>query len=286
MHTTRVTEMQRHVRRLPLLLVAALVASCSPKPQRGTSLPAGGQGAVAAAGSVTIAGLRVVAEVHPGDIENKLLGIEDEPPTKATRNDVEVGPLEKSLSVVLTSDSPVTEGVRIEARGGTRTYSLKVDDVRSIQSNEGQTEGYYFSVQFENKPWSPTEDWTIGVYCGAKSVLEKRVKASRMPLIIYDRPSDNPFDTIDLRELKRGVRYRLSWQNTGDLLVVYYSRAYDVYRPILVGVSRTALPDSEGLALTIEANAPAGQYYFAAMPRGAIDGKPARMAVFGYREVQ
>ena|SRR5208337_2479206 len=278
--------MRGAMKRLAIVLMVALLFSCGERAARGavpgTSHPD--------SASLIFASMQNLKDIRVGSIHNRIMGLEGEIPNgPVPANTVTLGALKQSLEVTLTAATPIDEGVRITAAGSDGAeYSTHVErDTLSVASRDETVFGYYFSVPFENKPWSHSVNWRLKVYAGKALVVEKEFAVPLKDLIIYTKTSDDPFDIVDVTRLIRGQTYKILYSNLhSDLLIAYYTSDYEVYVPVYVGQADPLLGPQSAPEITISAQARQGSYFFAHKARSAVSPGDESLAVFGFRVIE
>jgi hypothetical protein len=270
-------------RRLAVLAVVVLLFSCREKAARS---PVPGDSRSDSA-SLIFASMQEVKDIRVGSIHNRIMGLEGEIPSGPVSADtVTLGALKQSLDVRLTGETRIDEGVRITASGGDGTeYSTHVErDSISVAGHDETVFGYYFSVPFENKPWSHSLNWRLKVYAGKTPVIEKELAIPLKDFIIYAKTSDDPFDVIDIARLVRGQTYKLFYPNLhSDLLIAYYTSDYSSYVPVYVGQADPVRDAHSVPEITISALARQGSYFFTHKARSAVSRDDENLPVFGFR---
>ena len=274
------------MRRLAILLTVALLISCREKAAR-SAVP--GESDPAAA-SLIFVSMQQVKDIRVGRIHNRIMGLEGEIPNGPVSADtVTLGALKQSLEVKLTGETRIGEGVRITAAGSDGIeYSTNVErDAISVAGHDETVFGYYFSVPFENKPWSHSVNWRLKVYTGKTLLLEKELAIPLKDFIMYAKATDNPFDVIDSTHLARGQTYKLFYPNLhSDLLMVYYTSDYSLYVPIYTGQAGPLRDPHSTPEITISAQARRGSYFFTHKARSAVSRDDENLPVFGFRVIE
>jgi hypothetical protein len=272
------------MRRLVILLTIVLLFSCRERAAR--SVAPGDTHPDAA--SLVFKSMQKVKDISVGSIHNRIMGLEGEIPNGPVAGDtLTLGVLKQSLEVRLTGKTRIGEGVRITASGGDGTeYSTNVEpDAISVAGHDETVFGYYFSVLFENKPWSHSVNWHLKVFAGKALVVEKELAIPLKDFIIYTKTSDNPFDVLDITRLSRGQTYKLLYPNIhSDLLIAYYTSDYSLYVPVYVGQADSdphSVPE-----ITISAQARQGSYFFTHKARSAVSRGDENLPVFGFRVIE
>jgi len=274
------------MRRLTILLTVTLLFSCGEKTARS---PAPGDSHSDSA-SLIFTSVQQVKDIRVGSIHNRIMGLEGEIPDGPVSADtLTLGALKQSLEVRLTAETRIEEGVRITAAGSDGTeYSINVErNAISVAGHDETVFGYYFSVPFENKPWSPSVNWRLKVYAGNTIVIEKELAIPTKDFIMYAKTSDNPFDVIDIMRLTRGQTYKLHYLNLhSDLLIVYYTSDYSLYVPLYVGQADPLRDPHSVPEITIGAQARQGSYFFTHKARSAVSRDDENLPVFGFRVIE
>ena len=151
------------MRRLVILLTVVLLISCREKAAR-SGVPGD---AHPDAESLVFISMQKVKDIAVGSIHNRIMGLEGEIPNGPVSADtLTLGALRQSLEMRLTGETRINEGVRITASSGDgKEYSTKVEpDAISVAGHDETVFGYYFSVPFENKPWSHSVNWHLKVF--------------------------------------------------------------------------------------------------------------------------
>ena len=274
------------MKRLAIVLTVALLFSCRERTARGAA-PGDSH---PDSGSLLFASMQQVKDIRVGSIRNRIMGLEGEIPNGPVPADtVTLGALQQSLEVRLTGATPIDDGVTITAAGSDGTeYSTHVErDAISVAGHDETIFGYYFGVQFENKPWSHSVNWHLKVYAGKTLVIEKELAIPLKDFIIYTKTSDNHFDVVDITRLIRGQTYKLLYPNLhSDLMIAYYTSDYAVYVPVYVGQA-DPLPDPQSAPeITISPQARPGSYYFTHKARSAVSPGDENLPVFGFRVIE
>ena len=234
--------------------------------------------------------MQQVKGISIGSIHNRIMGLEGEIPSGPVSEDtLTLGALKQSLEVRLKGETRIDEGVRIIAAGSDGTeYSTHVErDAISVAGHDETVFGYYFSVPFENKPWSHTVNWHLKVFAGKTLVVEKELAIPLKDFIIYAKTSDNPFDVVDVTRLSRGQTYKLLYPNLhSDLLIAYYTSDYSLYVPVYVGQADPLMDSHSVPEITISAQARQGSYFFTHQARSAVSRDDESLPVFGFRTVE
>ncbi len=274
------------MKRVAILFIVALLFSCRERAAR--SQPPGGSPLETA--SLIFASMQQVTDVHVGTIHNQIMGLEGEiPGSPISTNAVTRGALGQSLEVRLTPETRVDDGVRITAAdsGGTE-YSMKVErDAISVAGHDEKVFGYYFSVPFENKPWSHSLNWRLKVFAGKALVIGEELAIPPKDFIMYVKTTDNPFDIVDIARLARGQTYKIFYPNLhSDLLIAYYTSDYSSYVPVYVGQADPSRDLHFAPEITISAQARPGSYFFTHTPRSAISRDDRNLPVFGFKVIE
>jgi hypothetical protein len=234
--------------------------------------------------------MQQVKDITVGSIHNRIMGLEGEIPNgPVPTNTLTLGALHQSLEVRLTRETRIDEGVRINAAGSDGTeYSTDVErDAISVAGNDETVFGYYFSVPFENKPWSHSINWRLKVYAGKVIVIEEELAIPVKDFIMYVKTTDNPFDVIDITRLTRGQTYKLLYPNLhSDLLIVYYTSDYSSYVPVYVGRADPLRDPHSAPEITIGPQARPGSYFFTHKARSAISRDDENLPVFGFKVIE
>ena len=239
--------------------------------------------------SLIFASMQQVKDVSVGSIHNQIMGLEGEIPNGPVPEDtVTLGALKQSIEVRLKPETRIDEGVQVTAAGSDGSeYSTHVErDALSVAGHDETVFGYYFSVPFENKPWSHSVNWHLKVFAGNALVIEKDLAIPLKDFIIYTRTSDDPFDVVDVTRLARGQTYKLLFPNLhSDLLIAYYTSDYSLYVPVYVGRADPASDPHSVPEITISATARQGSYFFTHKARAAVSRDDENLPVFGFRTV-
>jgi hypothetical protein len=288
------------MKRVTILFLVAMLISCRERPARSpgsanTAAPASPSGASAsitpasdASASAVFASMQQLKDVRIGSIHNRIMGLEgDIPNGPISANELTLGALQQSLEVRLTKETRINQGVRITARADQTEYSMEVErDAISVAGHDETVFGFYFSVPFENKPWSHSVNWRLKVYTGKEIVVEKELPVPAKELIIYTKTTDNPFDVIDITHLAKGQTYKLFYQNLhSDLLIAYYTSDYSTYAPFYAGKADSHTDLHSAPEITISADALPGAYFFTHKAREAISRDDQAFPVFGYKVI-
>ena len=239
---------------------------------------------------MTFTSMQQVKNIRIGSIHNRIMGLEGEIPSgPVSANDLTLGALGQSIDVRLTRETGIEEGVRVTAVNSEGTeYSMDVArDSISTAGHDDTLFGFYFSIPFENKPWSQFVTWRLTVHAGKVPVVEKKLEVPAKDFIMYVKTTDNPFDVIDVSHLARGQTYKLSYPNIrSDLLIVYYTSDYSTYVPVYAGRADPHLDRQSAPEITIGAQALAGSYFFTHKVRSTISRDDEEFPVFGYKVIE
>jgi hypothetical protein len=288
------------MKRIAMVLMVVLVMSCHENTRKDQTPAAPAVVTTAQADSEALArkaspyfrfaAMHERKDLRIGMIHNLIMGLEGEIPNKPiAANTLMAGALQQSLDVRLTQETKIQEGVKLVAIDNARTeYSIEVE--RSAISTASQDEtvlGFYFSIPFENKPWSHTVNWRLRVYAGREIVIEKELEIPRKDLITYLKATDNPFEIIDVTHLSKGASYKLYFQNLRtDLLIAYYTNDYALYAPFYVGKVESNTGPLTVPEIAIDAGAVSGAYFFTHKPENGISGEDENLPVFGYKVIE
>jgi hypothetical protein len=287
------------MKRIAIVLMVVSLMSChenarkdqtSAAPEAATSARADSEArAQKASPYITFAAMQEQKNIRIGMIHNRIMGLEGEIPNRPiSANTLTAGALQQSLDVRLTQETKIEEGVKLVAIDNARTeYSLEVGrNAISTASHDETVLGFYFSIPFENKPWSHTVNWRLRVYAGKEIVIEKELEIQRKDLITYLKATDNPFDVIDVTLLNKGASYKLYFQNLRtDLLIAYYTNDYALYAPFYVGKVEANAGPLTVPEIAIDARAVGGVYFFTHKPESGISGDDQNLPVFGYKVI-
>lgn len=283
------------MKRVSILFLAALLISCGERPAKAPGFANSAAEASPSAASLSEASASVVfasmeqlKDIRTGAIHNRIMGLEGEIPNgPISTNALTLGELQQSLEVRLARETRIDQGVRITARADRTEYSTEIErDAISEAGHDETVFGFYFSVPFENKPWSHAINWRLRVYAGNEIVIERDLEVPAKDLIMYGKTTDNPFDVIDITHLTRGQTYKLFYQNLhSDLLVVYYTSDYSTYAPFYVGKADSHTDLHSVPEITISAHALTGSYFFTHKARAAISRDDEEFPVFGYKVI-
>lgn len=242
-----------------------------------------------ASSHIKFAAMQERKNIHIGIINNRIMGLEGEIPNRPiSTNTVTVGALQQSLDIRLRQETKIEEGVKLVAIDNAQTeYSMEVErKAISVAGHDETVLGFYFSIPFENKPWSHTINWRLRVYAGKEIVIEKELEIHRKDLITYVKATDNPFVVIDITLLNKGESYKLYYQNLRtDLLIAYYTNDYAIYAPFYVGKVESNVDPLSGPEIAISAEAVSGAYFFTHKPEGGISSADENLPVFGYKVI-
>jgi hypothetical protein len=284
------------MKRTAILLLIVLLISCRERPARGSGSVNAAAGASPtetflseAAASVVFTSMQQLKDIRIGSIHNRIMGLEgDIPNGPISTNTLTLGPLQQSVEVRLTRETRIDQGVKITARADQTEYSTEVErDAISTAGHDETVFGFYFSVPFENKPWSHITHWRLTVYTGGQIVMEKELEVPVKDLIMYVKSTDNPFEIIDTTHLTRGQTYKLFYQNLQfDLLIAYYTSDYSTYAPFYAGKADSKLDPYSAPEITISAQALTGSYFFTHKAREAISRDDEEFPVFGYKVIE
>jgi hypothetical protein len=288
------------MKRIAIVLMVMSLMSCHERARKDQTSAAGQSAAASQAEyaasarqaslSIIFSSLQERPNIRAGMIHNRIMGLEGEIPSKAISADsVTVGALRQSLDILLRPETKIEEGVKLAATGADQIeYSMEVErNSISTASHDETVLGFYFSVPFENKPWSHSLTWRLRVSVGRQTVMEKELEIPRKDLIIYAKATDNPFDVIDVTLLARGASYRLYYQNLrSDLLIAYYTNDYALYVPFYAGKAESNADPVSVPEITIRAEAVSGAYFFTHKPESGISRDDDNFPVFGYKVIE
>jgi hypothetical protein len=289
----------KSMKRMTIILMVGLLISCQGRTNR-VQKPANPEIeptakanyeaiALKASQYVTFASMQQIKNIRAGMIHNRIMGLEGEIPNgPISSNTLTLGALQQSLDISLTRETKIEEGVKIVAVDSAQTeYSIEVErNAISVAGHDDTVFGFYFSVQFENKPWSRTTNWRLRVYAGKEIVIERELEIHTKDLITYVKATDNPFEVIDITHLNKGESYNLYFQNLHtDLLIAYYTNDYAIYTPFYVGKVDSNFDPLFRPEIRISVNALSGSYYFTHKVKEGISGDDESFPVFGYKVI-
>jgi hypothetical protein len=103
--------------------------------------------------------------------------------------------------------------------------------------NETRMLGYYENIDLEIKPWTVTNEdneWQLIILEGQNELINEIKKISYVGSLIFYEIDDSPFIINSLKYVKLNKKYTYRFLNElADILILYYSSDYIVYKPIL-----------------------------------------------------
>jgi hypothetical protein len=166
------------------------------------------------------------------NIDNHLMGLPDDPPNPIEENSIErrYG----GIQICLKDGVSLEDDIILTMNNDKYEFSkrLKLFPVH----NENGISGYYANIDLEIKPWTADEDneWRLIVNDGRNELINEVRKLSYAGSFLFDSIDDSPFIINSLRYVELNKKYTYRFLNDpADILVIYYSPDYGVYKPVL-----------------------------------------------------
>jgi hypothetical protein len=167
------------------------------------------------------------------NINNHLMGLPDDPPNSIEENSINwrFG----GIQICLKNNISLEDDIILTMKNSEYEFSKKLE-LFPIH-NENGVSGYYENIDLEIKPWIITNEdneWQLIINVGQNELINETRKLSYAGSLIFDTVDDSPFMVNDLRYVELNKKYTYRFLNKlADILILYYSPDYGVYKPIL-----------------------------------------------------
>jgi hypothetical protein len=133
-----------------------------------------------------------------------------------------------------------------------------------IVKTDNKITGYYFEIDFENKPWLNNLKWNIQVIYNNSILLEQENEFSYKDLYIYKNRTDDPFDIINLKQLEKNEKYFGYSNKIQNNYIILYYKITGGFLPLTSGkiISTVDNQDKNEFLINIPKNALEGDYFY------------------------
>jgi hypothetical protein len=167
------------------------------------------------------------------NINNRIIGLPDEPPNSIEENSINLS--FDGIQVRLKNITSLENDIILTMKNDRYEFSKKLE--LFPMRDENRILGYYENIDLEIKPWTITNEdneWQLIVHDGQNELINETRKLSYMASLIFDVIDDSPFIINGLKYVELNKEYTYRFLNDmADILILYYSPDYGVYRPIL-----------------------------------------------------
>ena len=167
------------------------------------------------------------------NINNRHLHLPDEPPNHIEENSIFW--MYNGIQICLKNSVSLENDIVLIMKNDTYEFSKKLE-LFSIH-NENGISGYYENIDLEIKPWTITSEgneWQLIINEGQNELINETTKLPYAGSLVFDTIDDSPFIINNLKYVKLYKKYTYRFLNElADILILYYSPNYEVYKPIL-----------------------------------------------------
>ncbi len=217
---------------------------------------------------ITIADGELMTDVTVPNINNKIMGYEDEFYADSVIAEPRIVPAFSGFVLVLPPSIVAEKGIAVYASYKNKEYK-EILEVEKHEMNNVLL-GYSRYCFFQNRFWiNPDGKWTITVRDGKKTLLRTEYESTENALFCRAE-NDSPFVDIREREIRRGKDYTYRFRSRNrNVVVVYYSPDQLVYTPIAT-VKPTDGDTDVKLKIRWGKDAGSGSYYICNYERDRI----------------
>jgi hypothetical protein len=167
------------------------------------------------------------------NINNRLTGLPDDPPNPVKENSINWRL--DGIQICLKNNISIENDIVLIVKNAQYEFLKKLEPY-PIHDENGLS-GYYENIDLEIKPWTVTNkdnEWQLIINEGQNELINETRKLSYRKSLIFDTVDDSPFIVNNLRYVELNKKYTYRFLNdSADILILYYSPDYEVYRPIL-----------------------------------------------------
>jgi hypothetical protein len=251
----------------------------------------------------------IVSNYSVPNINNKILGIiDDEYPLEEIKENT-LRYIWGGFQINLRKDIPVNKKYILTAKNSKNEFIKDLELEKIPENNDWTSSGscpetevseqLYYSyndekrnvigfcqnIMFENKFWLiDGNDWKFIIKADKETILEQTLRTVEINALIFSVLDDNPFIISNLKyvNLFENYTYRIK-KGAADIIVVYYSPDYGIYKPALYLIPREENGnDYTDISICWKNEILRGIYYFGLYKFNDLPTKEKTTAVFDF----
>jgi hypothetical protein len=162
--------------------------------------------------------------------------------------------------------------------------------------NENGISGYYDNIELEIKPWiiaNEDNKWRLIVTDGQNELINESRELSYRGSFLFDTIDDSPFVINSLKYVELNKQYTYRFLNElADILILYHSPDYGVYKPILYLIpNKNNMKSYTDIEISWNDEIVKGVYYIEKyklddLPAGNMQAEETTAAVFDFIDVR
>lgn len=224
------------------------------------------------------------------DIYNKIFGIEDGEAPWDLIEENDLRQIWGGFQVLLKNDMPPDQNYILTAKNSKNEFSKKLvlQPIKNPE-NEETVFGYFENIYFENKFWlSDGKDWRFTVTENGQPLIDRTLKQNLISSIFFEKVDNTPFVSNKLRSAALNKTYTFRCNNNTDLVVLYFTPDYGIYKPVLYILPETSDIKNGYTDIGISWNSDSvkGIYYFGAYTFNELPKTEELAFIFDYVAVE
>lgn len=193
------------------------------------------------------------------NINNRIMGIEDDFYTTEKINTSDFFPSFGGITIALPSNIKDTENITVKLSSNDRVYTAEYS-LNPFSYND-EIFGYTKYVPIENKFWdNPDGKWSITI-SNSQDILIEKPYENRINELCYSEISNSPLELIQERYIKKNIDYTYRFNSEKkSIVVVYFTDDDFVFYPILT-IDPLESSNDKSIIIKWGNNSSSGHYY-------------------------
>ena len=168
------------------------------------------------------------------NVNNIILGLPDEWEPQELITENHLGFYWNGFQVLVKNDILPVDEYFLTAKNSKHSYTIPISLEPAYDWNDGDfILGFYQNVNFENKFWlSDGNDWQIILSSERGFLIDTYLDRGTIPSLFFFELDETPFAVNNLGTAILNRKYTFRCKNETELIVIYYSTDYEIYKPI------------------------------------------------------